>query len=110
MSEEILKKLQEHDERFDAHDERFDKIDQVLDFLARKSVEHDDRIQRVEENMATKADIREISNTLDTLVKFSIKKDQELTMVTHGMRRHEDRIEHAESDIKKMKPLLGLAS
>ncbi len=86
--------LAEHDRRFDAHDNQFD-------FFAKKMLEHEDRLTSIEENMATKGDIREISNTLDTLVRLAQKKDQELTMVTHGMRRMQD-------DIERIKPLIGL--
>lgn len=108
MSEEILKKLQEHDKQFDRQDRRFDNTDQILDFLAKKSLEHDSNIQWLKEHMATKEDIRGISNTLDKLVQLHEKKDQELSMVAHGMKRHEDRIEKTENDIRQMKPLLGL--
>jgi chromosome segregation ATPase len=116
MSEEILGILKSHgeqlksqSEQLTSHGELFKSHGEQLDLIAMKVVEHDGRFERIEENMATKTDIREISNTLDKLVQLHQKKDQELTMVAHGMRRHEDRIENTEQDIRQMKPLLGLS-
>jgi archaellum component FlaC len=92
------------DKRFDGIDQRFDNTEQILDFLAKKSLEHEDRIEWLKENMATKDDFRGLSNTLDKLVHLAEKKDQELTMVTHGMRRMQD-----DDDIDAIKPIVGLA-
>ena len=59
--------------------------------------------------MATKDDISGITDTLDKLVKLAEKKDQELTFVTHDMKKFDDRLERVEHDVKKMKPALGLS-
>lgn len=117
MSEEILNKLIEHDakfiehdKRFDEHDRRFDEIDKrfdivekrlddhegQLDFLAKKSLEHDERFDRIEVNMATKSDIGEIKHTLDYLVKIVEKNSHEITANNHGLFRLTERVEKIE--------------
>ncbi|OGH64102.1 MAG: hypothetical protein A2821_02315 [Candidatus Magasanikbacteria bacterium RIFCSPHIGHO2_01_FULL_41_23] len=90
------------------HDKRFDQIDGQIDFLAIKVLEHDDRLQRIEENMATKADLRTISDTLDKLVGLALKKDQEVTFLTHSVKGLWNKFEEYDLDIKQMKLLLEL--
>ncbi len=86
MKEEILNKLIEHDakfiehdRRFDEHDRRFDQLDNQIDFLAKKSIGHDEKFEWMKANMATKSDIGEIKQTLDYLVKIVEKNSQEIT-------------------------------
>jgi len=52
--DEVLKKSKDHDEQ--------------LDIIARTIVDHTERLDRIEGNMATKQDIPKMMNTLDTLV------------------------------------------
>ncbi|HLD20389.1 MAG TPA: hypothetical protein VJB93_04050 [Patescibacteria group bacterium] len=108
MSEEIIKKLHEHDQRFDEHDKRFDQLDDRVDFIARKVLEHDDRLDRIEENMATKADIDRLMNTLDTLVGLFTKTDQELIFMGERVKRVEEKTEKNTKDISQIQPLVGL--
>lgn len=133
-----MKKLQEHDQRFDAMSDRFDAIsekfdvlsgrfdsisekfdatsdrfdsiseelgrhDEQLDCIACAVLNHTERLEYIEKNMATKSDIRIITSTLDVLVGLAQKKDQELTFMGH-------RVEGIENDIRRIKPLVGLAS
>lgn len=88
MSEEVMKKLQDHDKQLDA--------------IALAVVDHTERLDRIEENMVTKKDHQEVMNALDKLIKLSEKKDQELTFMGNRVRRVED-------DVKQIKPLVGLA-
>jgi chromosome segregation ATPase len=74
------------------------QIDTQIDFLVKKVLEHDERLDRIETNMATKKDIQNISGTLDKLVGLAEKKDQELTIVTHDMRHLEGRVKVLEKD------------
>ena len=113
---EHSKRFDEHDKRFDGidqrldgHDKRFDQIDKQIDFLAKKSLEHDEHFERIEANMATKADMQSISGTLDKLVKMYEKKDQENTLLAHGLKGVEDRVEVLEKDVSQIKPLLALS-
>ena len=114
--DQIDKRFDEHDKRFDEHDKRFDQIDkrfdhldEQIDFLAKKVLNHDERLERIEDNMATKDDLREMSITLDKLVGLAVKKDQELTLIAHGMRKIEDKMEEYDMDLKLIKPILGLS-
>ena len=63
--------------------------DKIIEIL----LKHDERLDWIEENMVTKKDHQEVMGTLDTLVKLANKKDEELTMITHGMKRHQDSID-----------------
>ena len=71
-------------------------------------IDHEERLDRIEKNMATKEDLGEMSDTLDTILKLVQRTDQEVTMVSHGMKRHEKRIEKLEKDVTEMRPLVGL--
>lgn len=136
MSDEILQILKSQSEKIDfiakkasAHDEQLDFIakkvtdhEEQLDLIAKKTFEHDEQINRIatkvverdeqfrsiKETMATKDDIRGITTTLDTIVGLIQKKDQELVMMSHGIQRHEGRIEKLETDMVQVKPALGL--
>lgn len=108
MTDEIKQILKSHGEQLDLiatkvaeHDEQLDKIAQVV-------VGHTDQLRWLKENVATRADISNITNTLDRIVKLAEKKDQELTFVTHDMKGFGDRLENVEKDVRKMKPALGL--
>jgi len=102
MTDEIKKILKSHGEILKSHGEQ-------LDLIATKVVEHDERLEWIKENMATRTDISNITNTLDRIVKLAEKKDQELTFVTHDMKDFDDRLEKVEHDVRKMKPALGLS-
>ena len=98
MKEKIFKKLEDHDKRFDQHDKKFDQIDKrfdrleyQVDFIAGKVLEHDERLENIEENMATKDDIAGITTTLDKLVGLVKKKDQELVFINQRLKRVEDK-------------------
>jgi hypothetical protein len=100
-------KFLEHDRRFDEIDCRFDRVDEQIDLLAQKSIEHDglferlintaqkheERLDRIEANMATKSDIGKIMHTLNYLVKIVEKNSQEITANNHGLFRLTDRVE-----------------
>lgn len=130
MSEEIMKKLKEHDvefvniskkflgidEKLIKIDERFDKMDEQIDTLACNVADHtvrldaiadtlvghSERLDRIEENMATKADMAKIMDTLDTIVGIVKKNDQEMVFMGERMNR-------VERDVEIIKPLVGLA-
>lgn len=100
---EHSKKFIEHDKRFDEHDRRFDQIDERLDLLSLTVLDHTERLDRIEANMATKADIGVITKTLDEIVFYVRKQDQEMTFLSERVRR-------VEIDVKMIKPLVGLSS
>jgi len=115
MSKEVIKKLQKHDQKLEAISKKLDGHDKKLEAISKKLdghdkqlasitctvVDHTERFDRIEQNMATKSDIRDITDTLDVLVKFTQKKDQELTFMGSRVGRIED-------DVKQIKPFVGL--
>lgn len=116
MNEGIMEKLENNDVNFGHADEmmiqidrRFDQIGTKLDFLVKKVLEHDDRLERIEENMVTKNDHQEVMNVLDKIVKMHEKMDQAFIFMGSRLRRVEDQTEQNTLDIQKIKPALGLA-
>lgn len=79
------------------------------DKVIQKIIKLEADVEDIKERMATKDDFRKMSNTMDVILTVVKKTEQEVTMITHGMRRHEDRLDAHESDIKRIKPLVGLA-
>ncbi len=75
--------------------------DEQLDSIARAVVDNKTDIEWLKENMATKSDIRKISDNIDILVKLAKKKDEELTFMG-------ERVKRVEKDTQKIKPLVGL--
>ena len=109
---EIDRRFDAVDKRFEAVDKRFDQIDGQIDFLAKKMLEHDGRLDHIDEKLeqtATKDDISRVMNSLDKIVKLYENKDQELPFLARGLRNVEDKVEVHDKDIKAMKPLLGIA-
>lgn len=95
------KKLKEHDAQFISISRKFDDVDTHLDRIDEHIVLHTERLDRIEENMATKADIEHLTTTLDELVGLARKKDQELVFMS-------ERVSRVETDVAKMKPMIGL--
>ncbi len=79
--------------------------DKIIEML----LKHDADIEYIKEHMATKSDLNDMTDTLDKILKLVQKKDEELTLVTHGMTRHEKQIQQHDKDIARIKPLVGLA-
>ncbi len=103
--DEIIKKLKEQDSRFD-------QLDKQVDLLARTAVAHTERLDRIEDKldgMVTKGDNQKVMNTLDEILKLAKKKDEELTVLVHNLKRMDDKVEKHDKDIKQMKPALGLS-
>ena len=126
--DKILKKLENHDEKFKDHDEKFDKIDKrfdevdkrfdevgkrfdkvedTLDLLATKVLEHDDRLERIENTMATKEDINKLSGTLDYIVGKLDKNEQENVFGGNRVSRVEKKVEVHDEEIGNIKVKLS---
>jgi len=108
MADEIIKKLEEHDKRFDKLDQQLGSVtkkagehDKQLETIALTVVDNKERLDHIEENMATKGDTNKIMSTLDELVGLAKKKDEELTSMSEN-------VKYNTSDIEKIKPLVGL--
>lgn len=59
-------------------------------------LDHEERLTRIEENMATKQDISGIHNAIDAVLKIVMRTEQELIMLGQRVNRHEQRIERLE--------------
>lgn len=88
---------------------KFKSHEEQIDFIARKMIEHDEQFDNIKNEMATKNDLRNISKTLDKLVKLVETQNQEIVMISHGMKRYEEAIEKNTEDIRQIKPALGLS-
>lgn len=125
--DKIDKTLKEHSKKFDKIDERFDGVDKKFDdmdkkfdkrfdemegrfdLLAINSLDHEERLKNIEENMATKSDIRKIMDVLDVLVGMFKKHDQEFVFMKTRFERNEEKIDKNTKDIKKIKQVLSFS-
>ncbi len=75
------------------------------DKIIQKLLDHDERLERIEEKLndvSTKEDINKISSTLDEILGYVKKNDQEITFMGQRVKRNEE-------DIRVIKPLVGLS-
>jgi len=91
----IDRKLDEHDKRFNDHDEKFNRV-------FNKLLDHDQQLQDIRENMATKQELNKVINTLDKFVGLYVKTDQEQVFMGQ-------RIARVESDVEKIKTAANVA-
>jgi hypothetical protein len=98
----IVKKLLEHDKRFDDHDKRFDRITSKL-------IEHDHRFQE----MLTKAEFHEfkdqIMTGMDKMLVILQRLDQERIFTNQAIQRIQKQIDEQQKDILRIKKVLKLA-
>jgi hypothetical protein len=85
-------RLDEHDRRFDAHDKRFDEHDRRFDAIAATLLRHEEKIQNIENNMATKQDIGKIMTVLDGIVIIVKRLDEDRFITHHRLNRIEEKI------------------
>lgn len=93
--QKILKKLEEHDERFTRLDGFEKKAVKML-------LDHDERLTRIEENMATKEDIHGIMSVLDTQTVILKRLDEERVFSNSRIRRLEDRVDDHDMQLEKL--------
>lgn len=86
-----------HNYRINYRDDKSEYMneDKVVELLMR----YEEDIKYLKENSATKSDVRALSTSLDELLRLTKKKDQELTMITHGMRRMSDEIDRVKKKV-----------
>ncbi len=77
------------------------------DKIIQKLIEHDEKLELIEEKMATKQDIRDIRTTMDEDVVILKRLDQERSFDTEWIRRVEKNTEDNTKEIKQMKQKLG---
>lgn len=104
--EEIIKKLKEHDHKFekvfetlDEHTKTLEEHTSQIDLIARTVVDHTERLDRMEKNMATKDDIGKILNVLDGIAGLVKKHDEEIVTINYNHKRLDHRVELLEQKI-----------
>ena len=95
----VDKRFDQHDKRFDQHDKRFDQLDRQIDLLAYSVLDHTERLDRIEQNMVTKDDLGGVTRILDHLVVLAERKDQELVVLAHDVKKVIKRVEVLEKGI-----------
>ena len=103
-----MEKLREHDKKFAEHDRRFGSLEQYVDRLTLELVTHTTRLDRIEENMATKEDLRDLTEKMDTLIGSYQHDNQEITLLAYTMSKHDDRIQMLEGENIKIKFKINL--
>jgi hypothetical protein len=71
---------------------------------------HGEQLVRIEEQMATKQDIRGIVQALDEQTVILRRLDEERVFDGARIRRAEDRIDHHEAEIRELKGSASVAS
>lgn len=70
-------------------------------FVAKKLIEHDERLERIEEKIDKTLNRNEFLETMDKVIKTLDRLDQERLFQIHRLDRHEE-------DIAKLKTKVGL--
>ena len=110
-----MEKLREHDKKFAEHDlefksiqKQFGSLEKYVDRLTLELVTHTTRLDRIEENMATKEDLRDLTEKMDTLIGFYQHDNQEVTLLAYALSKHDDRIQMLEGENIKIKFKINL--
>ncbi len=79
------------------------------DKIIQKLIEHDERLDRIEEKMATRADLNDIRTTMDAMLGILNRLDQERIFTVEAIRRIENEVQVHSQEIKQIKQQLKLA-
>lgn len=93
--EKIIKKLLEHDNRF----ERIEK----------KLIAHDKQLEFIGENMARREEMGEIKTSLDKVLEIATRLDEKRLATYQWVKRIEKEVEKQKEEIKKIKFRLKVA-
>ena len=96
--DKIIKKLTDHDKRFDNHDKRFDCVDEKIERLAIKMGQLDDKIGRVDSKINEFKD--DILSAIDSYAKKTTDVEIEQLSTRATLDRHEDEIITIKKKIK----------
>lgn len=77
--------------------------------IIQKLIEHDEALREIKENMATKADIRDIGVTLDKVMAILKKLDEERMSTVQWVQRVEDVVKGHSTAIKQIQEKLNVA-
>ena len=79
------------------------------DKVINKLIEHDEKLQHIGSDMATKDDMRNVLDTLDDIATIAKRIDQERIFTTEWVRRIQDEVEQHQTEITKLKEALNIA-
>jgi|GEM_PF-5327432 len=91
----LLKIIEDHTESIDIISQTISKHSTVIENLTNAVLDNTSKTEQIEKRLddfVTKENHQEVMQGIDTLIKLAKKKDEELTMVTHGMKRMSDNI------------------
>jgi hypothetical protein len=76
------------------------------DKIIQKLLEHDDRFDRLEKQVTTKDDLKEIKDTLEGIATIVQRLDQERIFTAEWVKRIENEVEKHRQEIIKIKQVL----
>jgi hypothetical protein len=79
------------------------------DAIIKKLLEHDERFDILEEKMVTRSDVNQIMTLMDKQIVILQRLDQERIFTQEWVRRIESDVEKSKKDIEHMKKLLKVA-
>ncbi len=109
LSNSVDKRFEQVDKRFEQVDKRFEQVDKRFEQVITMLLNHEDRLERIETNMATKDDIRQINQTLDMLIKSNNDMKEDHLFGLRWQKRMQEQLDFHEEDLKRLKLVLHLA-
>ena len=79
------------------------------ELVIKKLLEHDDRLQRIEEHMATKDDIRHLTDILEGIATMCKKIQEDHVFAIEWLKRLQTQFDRQEEDIRQIKMRLQMA-
>jgi|GEM_PF-1811546 len=80
----IEKRFSDHDKQFAETKQRLTQIERTLSLLTEKVISHDERLERIENTMVTRADHNVLLNRMDEMLVILKKRDLEMVAVAHN--------------------------
>lgn len=77
--------------------------------IIKKLLEHNDQLDFIKKNMATREELGEIKTSLDKVLEISIRLDQERVATYQWIKRIETDVERQKIEIKRIKLKLKVA-
>lgn len=109
--QKVLEKLKSHDKQFETVTDKLLEHDAKFDIVMEKLLEHDARFDSLENLMMS--GFSDISNqnltSHDQIMKLLTTMQHEIVATNHAIRRHEDRLNGHNKDIKTIKTVLKLS-
>ena len=74
-----------------------------------KLIEHDASLDRIERNMATKDDVRDMKDVLESIVTIAKKIQEDHVFAVEWLKRLQDHVERQDEEIRQIKLKLQMA-